>query len=106
MQPQKRLVEIDLLRGLAMLVMIFLHTSVYFFSNGSYVAWLWNWGHFAVPVFIFCSVFLFFYKSQKFSFSYLKKRLWRLLFPYYIFVFLFLIAVSIREPAKFNAGYI
>ncbi len=105
MQTKKRIIEIDILRGLAILVMIFLHTSVYFLTT-SLIKGFWNYGHFAVPVFIFCSAYLFFDKSKAFNFPYLLKRFWRLLYPYYIFALFYFFAVYLREPGKLNLKYI
>ncbi|MBI3619910.1 acyltransferase [Candidatus Roizmanbacteria bacterium] len=85
--------ELDFLRGIAILVMIFIHSLAYYLSRPA-VFTLWNYSHFVVPVFIFVSSTLFFQKDRPASWpqtlSYIKKRLFRLLLPYYIFLaFLF-----------------
>ena len=49
---------IDNLRGLAMIVMILTHATAYF-PNDIVSFTLWNWSNFAVPIFLFCSVYLF-----------------------------------------------
>jgi len=48
---------------------------------------LWNYAHFAVPIFIFCSAYLSF-KTKKGTMSIIQilKRLQRLLIPYYLFL--------------------
>lgn len=86
---------IDILRGLGILSIIFIHVTAWF--RGDKVAYsIWNWGQFAVPVFVFCSTYLFFIKKEKYEqegfINYSLNRLKRLLAPYYLFlIFLFLI---------------
>src|SRR6266403_5134039 len=91
---------IDNLRGVSMIVIILTHTTAFF--PGDKVAYLlWNWSHFAVPIFLFCSAYLFLKKSDDkplHFFSYLKKRVVRLLLPYYLFFFFFLIALFFISP--------
>jgi peptidoglycan/LPS O-acetylase OafA/YrhL len=121
---------IDFLRGLAIIVMIITHTTA-FFPHDKIASAIWNWSHFAVPIFIFCSSYLFFKKSSdeaslissnkpsvtpqingaKESKSpailpYLKKRIIRLLIPYYIFLFFFLLSLLLFTPKILTAKYI
>jgi len=102
----KRFVEIDLLRGLAMFAMILIHTNAYFLSSSGFVEQLWDWSQFAVPVFLLCSAYLFFVKTPAFTFSYIKKRVSRLLVPYYVFMLFFFGAILLREPHKLSRQYI
>jgi peptidoglycan/LPS O-acetylase OafA/YrhL len=103
---KQRVAEIDYLRGIAMFGMILIHTSYYFLSD-KIALFLWNWSQFAVPVFIFCSGFLFFKKSAvSYDFNYFKKRFIRLLIPFYIFLPFFLVAVFFREPSKLSFNYV
>ncbi len=109
MSKTKRISEIDDLRGLAMLVMILIHTNAYFLSdNVAYV--LWNYSQFAVPVFLFCSAYIFYSRKHIFSikeyFTYLRKRFLRLLIPYYIFAFLYIVMVHFKEPKTITGAYI
>lgn len=106
----QRLDFIDMLRGIAIVVMILLHTNAYFLNN-PFSFFTWDWGQFAVPVFIFCSAYIFFQKQYSFStfsdfFQYAKKRVARLLIPYYIFVAVYSGLVYLKEPAKITPLYI
>lgn len=103
-----RNINIDYLRGLSIFVMVFLHTSSYYL-NASLVKILWDYGHFAVAVFIFCSVYVFFIKDFKFNlkyiFAYIKKRILRLIIPYYVFLFFHIILLFIGG-SKITLSYI
>lgn len=105
---KKRCEEIDILRGIAILFMILIHTSYYFIADKT-ALFLWNWSQFAVPVFVFCSSYLFFqkYRCTNISFvQYLKKRVVRLIIPYYIFLAFFLSVVLFLTPRKITINYI
>jgi peptidoglycan/LPS O-acetylase OafA/YrhL len=99
---------IDSLRGFSMIVMVLTHATAYFPSDK--VAFtLWNWSNFAVPIFVFCSVYLFLkkYLQHSFSFfSFLRKRFFRLLVPYYVFLGVFLIALFLVSPEKVTPTYL
>ncbi|HZE86858.1 MAG TPA: acyltransferase [Methylomirabilota bacterium] len=99
---------IDFLRGFAILVMILTHTTV-FFPHDTTASTLWNWSHFAVPIFLFCSTYLVLQKSSNGPlklFSYLKKRFLRLLIPYYIFLFFYLVCLLFLTPKVLTINYI
>lgn len=73
-----------------MVLIILIHVTVYFRDN--YIArTLWEYSQVAVPIFVFCSSYLYFSrtKDEIFSFSYFWKRIKRLVIPYYIFLFVF-----------------
>lgn len=106
MSSKERFVEIDLLRGLAMFAMILIHTNAYFLSSSPFVEQLWDWSQFAVPVFLLCSAYLFFIRTPQFGFAYIKKRISRLVFPYYVFMIFFFGAILLREPHKLTGQYI
>lgn len=93
MAEKERRNEIDILRGLGIFFIIIIHTAAYFLSQEP-VFLLWNFGQFAVPLFVFCSTYLFYLKRNSYIkisyFSYVKKRLFRLLKPYYIFLLFYL----------------
>lgn len=116
--------EIDYLRGLAMMAMILIHTTVFYVSN-PVAFFLWNYSQWAVPVFIFCSGYIYFQKTQRvsspdnqsvsLSFRHsgilsfpgiLKKRFLRLLIPYYIFLPFFFIVLVITNPHQLTFNYI
>ncbi len=106
----ERLHHIDMLRGIAMFVMILIHTNAYFLWNNT-AKLLWNMSQFAVPVFIFCSSYLYFYKNPVFNsihevFMYIKRRFVRLLQPYYVFAIVFTGVIYLKEPAKITTSYI
>lgn len=101
---------IDLLRGLSILVMIFIHTSAYFLSN-PFVKSLWNISQFVVVTFIFCSGYIYFQKSQMtmktfFSLPYVVKRITRLFVPYYIFLLFYIPLVAFTDREKLSFDYI
>lgn len=102
---KKRYPEIDMLRGIAILAMILIHTCYYFLTNKT-ALFIWNWSQFAVPVFIFCSAYLFFQKPRTLSIAYLKKRLIRLIKPYYIFLLFFIPIFFIINPGISKLKYI
>ncbi len=105
---KKRYLEIDILRGIAIFSMILIHTSYYFLNNKAALI-TWNWGQFAVPVLIFCSSYIFFQKNKNapvISLSYFKKRITRLLYPYFIFLIFFLTLVLLFTPEGFTTKYV
>ena len=88
----KRDRTIDTLRGLAMFAMMVIHACSYYLKDKT-TLFIWDNLQWAVPVFVFCSFYLFFGRKDKFSASdwlpYLKKRLTKLLTPYYYFLAVF-----------------
>ncbi|HSW48444.1 MAG TPA: acyltransferase [Candidatus Saccharimonadales bacterium] len=102
---KKRNLEIDILRGIAMITVILIHTS-YYFINDKTALFLWRWSQFAVPVFIFCSAYIFFQNTKQLNFEYLKKRIFRLLKPYYIFLLFFFPVIYFVNPQILNLNYI
>jgi fucose 4-O-acetylase-like acetyltransferase len=87
MRPHvKRNKTIDFLRGVATLVMIIIHVTAYFLKDKN-VYILWDYAHFVVPIFVFCSAFVYFQKDDtKLSVLTIWKRIKRLIVPYYVFV--------------------
>lgn len=106
---QERFVEIDLLRGTAMIGVIVNHVAAYFFSHPG-IPLLWEITQFSAPVFIFCSVFLFFHRNflrpEYNGINYVLKRIERLLFPYYVFLLIILPIIFYFEPQKVTAWYV
>jgi len=80
---------LDQLRGFAIVMMILTHSLIPFWSNNTARA-IWNWTHFSVPLFVFCSLIIFFKKpvsqNWKSYWVYVKKRFLRMLIPYYIYI--------------------
>lgn len=100
--------SIDNLRGLAMFAMMVIHAISYFFSD-KLSFYIWDYSQWAVPVFLFCSFYLYFKNPKKLDkftfFSYLRKRFSRLLIPYYIFLFFFYILLYwFDKKSFFNFG--
>ncbi len=83
----KRNTTIDFLRGFAIIVMILIHVTAYYLKD-PIANFVWDYAHFAVPIFIFCSAFIYFErkKDAPLSFSYFYKRARRLILPYYIYL--------------------
>src|SRR5579864_4521172 len=106
---KERFSEIDDMRGLAILAMVLIHTNAYFLSD-KIAETLWNYSQFAVPVFLFCSSYIFFRNRPTHGvmlpFTYIKKRFMRLLIPYYIFAVIYILVSYFEEPAKITGQYI
>lgn len=86
---------IDNLRGISVIGMILIHVNAYYLSN-KLAYQLWNWTQFVVPLFIFCSSYLYFAKTRQTAIleikdilPYLKKRISRLLIPFYVYLFFY-----------------
>lgn len=96
---------IDFFRGIAIIAMIFIHTS-YYFLEVKFVQWTWEYLQFAVPVFVFCSAYLFFIRETHFTVAYLQKRFVRLLKPYYIFLLFFIPLIWWKDHTSVTSLYI
>lgn len=100
---------LDFLRGTAILVMIFLHSTSYHLSDKT-AYFLWNWGNFVVQIIVFVSAYLFFKKVQSFAttdwVSFFVKRLTRLLIPYYLFLIVLFVILMIFKPAQLTVSYV
>lgn len=99
---------IDNLRGLAMLAMIIIHATAYFLRD-KITLFIWDSLQWAVPVFLFCSFYLYYNKVKTFDkeniLPYFKKRFSRLLIPYYVFLLVYFLLVYFLDPRKFNLNY-
>ncbi len=77
---------IDFLRGIAVLLMIIIHVTAYYLSQKT-TRLIWDYTHFAVPLFVFCSAYVYFIKKEhEITFKTLIKRVKRLVIPYYLFL--------------------
>lgn len=94
--------HIDNLRGLAMLAMIVIHACSYFLKDKTTYL-IWNYLQWAVPLFVFSSFYVFFSRSKKID---IKKRIFRLLKPYYIFLFFYFGLLFFFEKKNFNLNYL
>lgn len=108
MKKTSRNETIDILRGLAVFAMILIHTNTYFLNN-KIAYYLWDYSQFAVPVFVFCSAFVFFkisaVKNDTYNFEYFKKRLSRLFIPYDIFLIFYLPYLYFTKPTTLDLTY-
>lgn len=106
MKPERN-TSIDFLRGLAILVMIVIHVTAYYL-NEKVTNSIWDYTHFVVPIFIFCSAFIYFEKSTDapFNVGYVIKRAKRLLIPYYIFLIPFFTYFFVFDKKSFTISTI
>ncbi len=105
----KRYFEIDALRGLAIVTMIFTHTNAYFLHQ-KLVFLLWDISQWSVPVFIFCASYVYLKKTaapETFThlINYAKKRFFRLLRPYYLFAAVYVLLNYFKEPKKLTPDF-
>lgn len=88
---KNRFDEIDFLRAIAIIGVVLIHTLVYYLNNSFYYL-LWNYLHFVVTLFVFCSGYVLFthyqnyFKNTKAIFLWWKKRLIRLIKPFYLYL--------------------
>lgn len=101
--------EIDIMRGLSIIAMIAIHTAAYYHHVPAVYA-LWDTLEFAVPIFVFCSAYLFFkqeyHRNVGHTVGYFKKRLVRLLVPYYSFLLVYLPLLAYSEPKKITQSFL
>ena len=92
---------IDLLRGLGILTIILIHVTAWYTQDKT-AHFIWNWGQFAVPAFVFCSTYLFYTKKEKYEkegfVNYSLIRLKRLLPSYYVFLVFFYLIYLLKKP--------
>lgn len=87
----KRVYLIDFLKGLAIIFLITIHVLSNHLDK-IYIFFIWNYLHFVVVIFVFSSGYLFALSLKnnfldiKNTIFWLKKRIFRLLFPYYFFL--------------------
>lgn len=99
---------IDNLRGLAMLAMMVIHACSYYLRDKTTLL-IWDNLQWAVPVFLFCSFYLFFERTKEFNRSnllpYLKKRFSRLFLPYFVFLAVYFFLVFFFQKNLFNLKF-
>lgn len=87
---RKRYKELDYLKAIGVIVVIFLHTLSRYKGGGDHLRLTWDLLHFAVGMFVFASGFLVQMKTEKTPFYIVNlrtlwKRIVRLMKPYYIY---------------------
>ncbi len=96
---------VDIVRGLGILAIIFIHVTAWFTFDKT-AAFVWNWGQFAVPAFVFCSTYLFFVKKDQYGqegfVNYSLRRLRRLLPPYYWWLLGFFLIYVFKDVTKIH----
>lgn len=92
-----------------MFSMMVIHACSYFLGNKTTLL-IWDNLQWAVPVFLFCSFNLFYDRLKQFStgdwLPYLKKRLTRLLIPYYYFLAAYFPLLFLFRSRNFNLDYL
>ncbi|MFO0703490.1 MAG: acyltransferase [Patescibacteria group bacterium] len=85
---------IDVLRALSIVVMMVMHVNAYYL-NDKLSLFVWSYGQWVVPAFLLCSFAVGKYEVTSVSeyMSYLKKRLNRILVPYYIWLIFYLLII-------------
>lgn len=98
-----------MLRGTSIILMIMIHTNAYFLSQRIAYITL-ELSQFVVVFFIFCSAYLFFLKpfvlTGESFISYVKKRVVRLVIPYYVFLVFYLAFSFIANSKKVTLPYV
>lgn len=96
---------IDQLRGLSIIAVIFIHCTVLYWNN-KIAHTLWDYSQFAVPVIMFCAGYVFMLKPPSLTFkslfSYMFKRIKRLITPYYFFLIIFTLILSLKKIATLD----
>ena len=101
---RQRNTTIDFLRGLATLLMILIHVTAYFLSN-PVVYVIWDYTHIVVPLFIFCSAFIYFKRgSYSLGMGQTLKRIKRLIIPYYLYLIVLFSTLFIIDPSSLSVG--
>lgn len=104
----KRDQNIDNLRGLAMFGMIVIHAVSYYLRNRTTLL-LWDNLQWVVPVFFFSSFYLFFLKTKEIKkedlLPFFKKRFFRLLLPYFVFLAIYFFLVFFFQKNLFNLKF-
>lgn len=106
---KQRYEEIDIMRGVSIIAMVIIHTAAYYLNNPTIFA-LWDVLEFAVPIFVFCSGYLFYkqeyHKHISHSLAYFKKRLGRMLIPYYYALLVYIPLIAIAEPHRITPEFL
>lgn len=100
--------HIDVLRAIATVIIIVTH--VFQYHLGEFLnTFIWNYVHFAVVLFVFCSVSVLLPAVEQMEmsveslFAWYKKRFWRLIKPFYIYMLAHAILILLL-PSIFNGN--
>ncbi len=98
---------IDFLRGFAMPIMVVIHVTAFYLSE-KITYQIWDYTHFVVPIFAFCSAYLYFERKSDspFNLGYIIKRVKRLLIPYYIYLLVYFSYFLLFKQQAFNLAKI
>lgn len=92
-----------------MLAIIIIHATSYFLKD-KIAFFVWDSLHWAVPVFLFCSFYLYYNKVKEFDkktvIPYFKKRFNRLIIPYYVFLLAYFPLAYFLGKQKINLDII
>lgn len=100
--------HIDVLRAIATVMIIITHVFQYHLG-GFFNTFVWNYVHFAVVLFVFCSVSVLLPSVERMEmnatslFAWCKKRFWRLIKPFYSYLFAHAILILLL-PSVFNGN--
>ncbi|MEO6508576.1 MAG: acyltransferase [Patescibacteria group bacterium] len=104
----QRVVELDILRGIGIFSVLLIHSTVLYTSN-PIAFFLWDINQFAVQLLVFCASYIYFIREktiETFSFlQYFKKRILRLVQPYYIFLAAYFLVLFIFQKSIFSKPY-
>lgn len=109
MKKINRHFEIDYLRAVAIFTVILIHSAAYFLRERN-VFFVWDFSQFAVVLFVFCSSYLLCKRPVLIKFSdfvsYAKKRLVRLILPYYVFLIVYFPLALFAEGKKLTPSFV
>jgi len=92
-KEEGRFYQLDFLKAIAIVVVILIHVLANRL-NQPFFSFLWNWLHFVVVFFVFCSGYILTAKYQNYNFNlkntmfWFIKRIKRLVAPFYLYLFL------------------
>lgn len=91
----KRLYSIDLIKGFAALLVIFIHTLARYRFDDELVFYIWDYAHFAVGLFVFASGYMMAFNIKRRTDYFTKgsdllARFWRIYKPYLFYVIIHL----------------
>lgn len=94
------------------MILVFLLHALALYLNQKTIFYIWDYFHFAVASFIFCSAYVFFKKGisakedLQLGVSYFVKRIQRLYMPFFYFFAVLVVCMAVFEPSKLSSTYI
>lgn len=108
-QPvRERMYSIDVLRAIATVIIVVTHVLQYHLHD-FLTTFVWNYIHFAVVLFVFCSVSVLLPAVERMEmnvaslFAWCKKRFWRLIKPFYVYIAAHALLILLL-PSIFNGN--